>query len=92
MPDDCGNLHRIDGWPLFPPQGTDLDEAWAEFHSKYDFVNGTFTAERRLVFKKEKVPLADWDKYVRFREAIYADSARTASIGVPPIMPLTDRP
>jgi len=61
-----------DGWHLFPPNGVDLKEDWAEYHSKYSFANGTFSAERRLVFKQGKVPLADWDKYLKFREAIYA--------------------
>lgn len=68
------------GWTVFPPQGVDLKEDWAEYHSKYNFANGKFTAERRLVFKKEKVPLADWDKYLAFREAIYADTARMSPV------------
>jgi hypothetical protein len=82
------------GWHLFPPQGIDLNEDWAEYHSKYSFVNGTFTAERRLVFKKEKVPLADWDKYLRFREAIYGDVSRMSGIsgaGIPVPPPFDTR-
>jgi hypothetical protein len=71
------------GWHLFPPDGINLVEDWAEYHSKYGFANGTFTAERRLVYKKNKVSLADWDKYLRFREAIYEDSSRMASISGP---------
>jgi hypothetical protein len=75
------------GWHVFPPMGIDLKEDWAEYHSKYNFANGTFTAERRLVFKQEKVPLNDWDKYNRFREAIYGDSSRMASISGPGLEP-----
>ncbi|HEY3704994.1 MAG TPA: DUF3857 domain-containing protein [Terracidiphilus sp.] len=71
------------GWHVFPPEGVDLLEDWAEYHSRYNFANGAFTAERHLIFKKEKVPLADWDKYLRFREAIYGDAVRMAPIGMP---------
>ncbi|UWZ85996.1 DUF3857 domain-containing transglutaminase family protein [Occallatibacter riparius] len=75
------------GWHMFPPAGIDLTEDWAEYHSKYNFANGSYTAERRLVVKKEKIPLADWDKYLRFREAIYGDTARMSAIGAPGVEP-----
>jgi hypothetical protein len=71
------------GWHLFPPGGVDLAEDWAEYHSKYNFANGSFTAERRLVVKKDKIPLGDWEKYLRFREAIYGDTARMSTVGGP---------
>lgn len=71
------------GWHVFAPGGTDLKEDWAEYHSKYTFSNGKYTAERRLVFKAEKIPLADWDKYLKFREAIYNDSVRMATLTSP---------
>ncbi len=71
------------GWHVFPPSGIDLVEDWAEYHSKYNFANGAFTAERRVVIKKEKVPLADWDKYLRFREAVYGDTSRMSTISGP---------
>ncbi|HEY2857062.1 MAG TPA: DUF3857 and transglutaminase domain-containing protein [Terracidiphilus sp.] len=71
------------GWHLFPPDGLDLKEDWAEYHSSYSFANGTFTAERRLICKKQKIPLADWDKYTRFREAIYSDSVRMSVVSGP---------
>ncbi len=53
---------------------------WAEYHAKYEFSDGAFTAERRLVVKKDKVPLIDWDKYLDFRRGIYADESRTEPI------------
>jgi hypothetical protein len=74
------SIELPEGWHVFASGGTDLKEDWAEYHSKYSFSNGKYTAERRLVFKAEKIPLADWDKYVKFREAIYADSSSTASV------------
>ncbi|HEX8812637.1 MAG TPA: hypothetical protein VF742_11670, partial [Terracidiphilus sp.] len=64
------------GWVVMTHAGIDLKEDWAEYHSSYNFANGTFTAERKLVMKKEKVPLSDWDKYRVFREAIYGDSTK----------------
>lgn len=62
------------GWNLVSHSGVDLKEDWAEYHSEYSFANGVFRAERRLVFKKERVPLSDWDEYIAFREAIYRDT------------------
>jgi len=83
--DYVATVQMPSGWHLFPPKGIDLNEDWAEYHSSYGYANGAFTAERRLLCKKEKVPLADWDKYTRFREAIYGDSVRMAGIAGPGI-------
>jgi len=75
------------GWLLFPPQSVDLTEDWAEYHSKYTFKDGVFDAERRLVVKKDKVPLADWDKYLAFRRSIYEDEVRMEPIVNPATSP-----
>jgi hypothetical protein len=75
------------GWLLFPPQSVDLTEDWAEYHSKYNFKDGVFTAERRLVIRKDKVPLADWDKYLAFRRDIYEDEVRMEPIMNPATAP-----
>ena len=61
------------GWTMNPRKGVDLVQDWAEYHSTYTFKDGTYSAERRLIIKKDKVPLADWDKYLAFRNAIYDD-------------------
>ncbi|HEU5352689.1 MAG TPA: DUF3857 and transglutaminase domain-containing protein [Terracidiphilus sp.] len=61
------------GWTMYPRKGVDLVQDWAEYHSTYTFKDGAYTAERRLIIKKDKVPLADWDKYLAFRNAIYDD-------------------
>ena len=66
------------GWTLYPPTGVDLKEDWAEYHSSYVFKDGTYTAERRLVMKKDKIPLDQWDKYLAFRRGIFEDEERTA--------------
>jgi transglutaminase-like putative cysteine protease len=71
------------GWKLNPPPGTDVSEDWAEYHSKYGFTDGKFTAERRLVVKKDKVPLDQWDKYLAFRRAIFNDATRMMTLQDP---------
>ena len=71
------------GWLLFPVSGTDLKEDWAEYRSTYSFAAGTFTAERRVVVKKDKIPLDQWDKYLAFRRAIYDDEVRMTVVTNP---------
>jgi hypothetical protein len=71
------------GWLLFPLAGADLKEDWAEYHSKYAFAAGIYTAERRLVVKKNKVPLDQWDKYLAFRRAIFDDEVRMTVLSNP---------
>jgi hypothetical protein len=71
------------GWTAFVPAGIDLTEDWAEYHSSYSFANGVFSAERKLVTKKDKIPLADWEKYRAFREAIYADAVKMTPVYEP---------
>jgi hypothetical protein len=67
------NITLPKGFMLVPERDVDLKQDWAEYHSTSTFVNGVYHAERRLVFRQDKVPLADWDKYLDFRRAIYAD-------------------
>jgi len=71
------------GWSLVPPPRADVTEDWAEYHSKYAFADGKFTAERRLVVKKDKVPLDQWEKYLAFRRAIYDDQDRMTGLNIP---------
>jgi len=68
------------GWNLFPPSNVDLKEDWAEYHSTYSIKDGVYTAERRLLTKKDKMPLDQWDKYLAFRRAIYDDEVRMTPI------------
>lgn len=68
------------GWIVIPQQSVDIVDDWAEYHAKYEFKDGVFTAQRRLVVKKDKVPLSDWEKYLDFRRGIYADESRTEPI------------
>ncbi|HUN84759.1 MAG TPA: DUF3857 domain-containing protein [Terracidiphilus sp.] len=68
------------GWTLIPQTNVDLNETWAEYHATYSFKNGTYSAERRLVTKENKIPLNQWDRYLAFRRAIYEDEVRTTPI------------
>lgn len=72
------------GWMLIPPQPVNLTAEWADYHSQYTFKEGVFTAERRLVVKKDEVPLADWDQYLAFRRGIYEDEVRMETLVKPP--------
>jgi len=65
------------GWIVELADGISLKEDWAEFKSTYGFKDDVFTGERRLIVKKTEVPLDQWDKYLAFRRAIYADEVRT---------------
>jgi hypothetical protein len=71
------------GWSVFPAQSTDVSEDWAEYHATYAFKDGAFTADRRLLVKKNKVPLDQWDRYLAFRRAIYDDEIRMEPVMVP---------
>lgn len=74
------------GWHVFPPANVDLKEDWAEYHSTYAFKDGSYTAERRLVVHKDKIPLTDWDKYLTFRRAIYDDESHMTPLLNPSTM------
>jgi len=65
------------GWSLVPQQDVNLTEDWAEYHAAYSFKDDIFAAERRLVIKKSKVPLDQWEKYLAFRRAINQDEVRS---------------
>lgn len=71
--DYIGSVELPKGWVGFPPRGVDLKEDWAEYHASYSITGGVFNAERRLLIKKNKVPLEQWERYQEFRRAIYND-------------------
>jgi transglutaminase-like putative cysteine protease len=66
------------GWTMVPGKETTLKEDWAEYHSSYSLKDGVFAAERELTITKTKIPLDQWDKYLAFRRAIYADEVQTS--------------
>ena len=68
------------GWTVQISDGISLKEDWAEFKSTYSFKDGIYAGERSLTVKKTEVPLDQWDKYLAFRRAIYADEVRTMRI------------
>jgi hypothetical protein len=68
------------GWSMTPPENVDLKEDWFEYHAKYSFKDGTFTAERIALIKKTTVPREDWEKYQALRRGMFEDWNRTALI------------
>jgi len=68
------------GWSMVPPKDFDLREDWLEYHAKYSFKNGSFTADRSLLLKKTTIPLEQWDKYLAFRRGMFEDWNRQTLI------------
>ena len=54
----------------------DLSEDFADYHASYVIANGALIADRRLVIKKSEVPLAEWEKYKKFRKALAEERDR----------------
>jgi hypothetical protein len=65
------------GYSLSPPMGVTRSEDWAEYKSTYKFASGVYSSERRLAMKRARMPLDQWDKFLAFRHAIYADEVET---------------
>ncbi len=61
------------GYTFTPPTRVDLVTDYAEYHAEYGTEKGVLTAVRRLVIKQAKVPLSQWDGYLKFRKAVSDD-------------------
>jgi Domain of Unknown Function with PDB structure (DUF3857)/Transglutaminase-like superfamily len=61
------------GWSITTPQNVDLKEDWGEYKSIYKLKDGALFTERRLIIRRNKVPLDQWDEYLAFRRAMYQD-------------------
>ncbi|HET7207031.1 MAG TPA: tetratricopeptide repeat protein, partial [Terriglobales bacterium] len=73
-----GNIvHRariqLRGDPLNLPRDLDLTTDFADYHSTYNIKDGVLTAERRLVLKKDRVPLAESEAYRKFGKLVADD-------------------
>jgi hypothetical protein len=68
------------GWSMTPPKDVDFSEDWFEYHAKYSFKDGIYTADRSSQIKKHTVPLDQWDKYLAFRRGMFEDWNRQALI------------
>lgn len=62
-----------EGWMMVPPKDVDLNEDWLEYHAKYSFKDGKYATDRRLIVKKNTLPLQEWEKYLTFRRDMFAD-------------------
>lgn len=70
-------------WTMISPKDVDLNEDWAEYLATYSFKDGVLTVERRLVVKKTKIPLDQWEKYLAFRRGMFEDENRQILISPP---------
>jgi hypothetical protein len=71
------------GWSMDLPKNVDIVQDWAEYHAKYTFAAGVFTAERRVLIKKTTVPLSQWYEYLVFRRELDEDWSKQALIWPP---------
>jgi hypothetical protein len=76
----AAKMQLPEGWTMVPPKDVDLNEDWLEYHAKYSFKNGVFTAERSTQVKKTKLPLEAWEKYLAFRRGMFEDWNRNTLI------------
>ncbi len=68
------------GWSMKLPRNVDIVQDWAEYHARYTFADGVFTAERRVLIKKNTVPLSQWYEYFVFRRGLDDDWSNQALI------------
>ena len=68
------------GWSMELPRNVDIVQDWAEYHARYTFADGVFTAERRVLIKKNTVPLSQWYEYFVFRRGLDDDWSNQALI------------
>jgi transglutaminase-like putative cysteine protease len=66
---------------MTPPRNMDLIRDWAEYHSTYSFLDGVFIVERRLMIKKTKIPLEDWEAWLSFRKSLTEDEITQILVG-----------
>jgi len=78
------------GWTMEPPKDMDLNEDWLEYHSKYSFKDGVYTADRVALVKMSHVPLDQYDKYVAFRHGMFEDLNHNVLISPPAISMAAD--
>ena len=71
------------GWSMTAPKNFDLKEDWLEYHARYSFENGIFTADRSALVKKTKVPLDQWEKLLAFRRGMFDDLNHQVLISPP---------
>ena len=85
------DLRLPPGWTITLPKDVDIHEDWLEYRANYSFRNGTFTAERAMVVKKQELPLDQWERYLAFRRGMFEDWDREAlihpALGSPPPEP-----
>ena len=64
---------QVPAEPFNLPRDVDLTTDFADYHSTYEIKDGILIAERRLVLKKDKVPIAGWEAYRKFGKLVADD-------------------
>ena len=59
--------------PFNLPRDVDLTTDFADYHSTYQIKDGVLIAERRLILKKDRVPLAEWEAFRKFGKLVADD-------------------
>jgi len=65
-----------DGYSPVLPKAIELKEDFGEYHASYVFERGTLRTVRTLTIKKTEVPVAQYEVYKKFAQAVSDDYAR----------------
>ncbi len=75
------------GYKPVLPSAVNLKEDFAQFHATYSVKDGKLITERRLITKLPEIPISEYDRYKKFREAIDDDHnayVETSTASTPP--------
>jgi tetratricopeptide (TPR) repeat protein len=81
---DIARLELPKGYTAQLLPGVDLVRDFAEYHSRYTFNGGVFTAEIRLVTKQTQLPLTELKNYQSFQKAISNDQNQYTQLVLDP--------
>ena len=69
------------GATMHPSPGTELVEAFAEYHASSRFADGVLTTKRHFVIKQREVAVKDWESLRKFAKAIADDENTFIRVG-----------
>jgi tetratricopeptide (TPR) repeat protein len=71
------NFHSIVHLPkeytLEAPKNVTLVTPFADYHATYSLKDGTLTTDRLLNTSKSRIPLSDWETYLKLASAVFDD-------------------
>src|SRR5690242_8700571 len=68
------------GYSIAPPKGVDLVEPYAEYHTTAALQDGALITTRRIVVKRNEIPLENWDSLKTFGQAVSDDEFKVISL------------